>query len=207
MADRGSTGGHAIILSTSTVNSAAMLILQQVRAPAADADADAAPADGLLMAAANGIPLSGNAGASKPSRQAQAKVVEALFSANTVDANKLKIKLMERLGKQFGLSVEEFDTQALFAAAVRDAVGQIKQQENGYLQLIAIEKELGLDKLGITLDELVNALIEPETEDGRKLEAALRKQAGDAEDGNGTEASLRALLALMHHDGDGVYQS
>lgn len=206
MADRGSTGGHAIILSTSTVNSAAMLILQQVRVPAADADAGAAPADGL-MAAANGIPLSGNAGASKPSRQAQAKVVEALFSANTVDANKLKIKLMERLGKQFGLSVEEFDTQASFAAAVRDAVGQIKQQENGYLQLIAIEKELGLDKLGITLDELVNALIEPETEDGRKLEAALRKQAGDAEDGNGTEASLRALLALMHHDGDGVYQS
>lgn len=194
------------MLSTSTVNSAAMLILQQIRAPGASADAGGLAANGLV-AAANGVPLTGGAASpSKPSRQAQAKVFEALFSANTVDANKLKIKLMERLGKQFGLALEDFDTQASFASAVRDAIGQIRQQENGYLQLAAIEKELGLDKLGITLDELVNALIEPEGEDGRKLEAALRKQAGEEEGRNGEQDALRALLGLIQHDDEGVYQ-
>lgn len=193
------------MLSTSTVNSAAMLILQQVRAPGASADAGGSPANGLV-AAANGVPLSGAAGTSKPSRQAQAKVFEALFSANTVDANKLKIKLMERLGKQFGLALEDFDTQASFASAVRDAIGQIRQQENGYLQLAAIEKELGLDKLGITLDQLVNALIEPDGEDSQKLEAALRKQAGKEEGRNGEQNALRALLGLIQHDEEGFYQ-
>lgn len=168
-----------------------------------DAAARRAPADGLV-AAANGVAPPDGAGASKPSRQAQAKIFEAMFSANTVDANKLKIKLMERLGKALGLSLEDFDTQASFASAVRDVIGQIRQQEDGHLRLAAIEKELGLDKLGITLDDLVDALIDPEGEDGQKLEAALRKEAGEQARKEGKDAA-RAVLTLMQRNEAGLY--
>ncbi|MCC7252689.1 hypothetical protein [Hyphomicrobium sp.] len=187
--------------STLSLNSTALLILEQVRPSPASA-VKQRPAADQLVAAANGVPIGG---AGKPSRAAQAKIVEAMFSANTVDANKLKIKLMERLGKEFGFSPGDFETSAAFGAAVRDAVGQLKMQEGGHQIVAAIEKKLGLDKLGLTLDALVNALIDPESEDGLKLETALRKQAAEEAKASGKDAA-RALLTLMtQRDEAGLY--
>lgn len=191
-------GGAAIVLTTMSASSAALQILQQVQHGTAPKQR---PVADRLVAAANGAPVGGT---SRPSREAQAKAVEAMFSANAVDANKLKIKLMERLGQELGLKLEDFETQAAFGAAVRDAIGQIKQQDGGPQILAAIEKKLGLDKLGLSLDALVNGIMDPEGEDGQTLAAALLKQAGEEAKANGKDAA-RALLTLMQRDADGLY--
>lgn len=190
-------GGAAIVLTTMSASSA-LQILQQVQHGTAPTQRPVAEG---LVAAANGAPVGGT---SRPSREAQAKAVEAMFSANAVDANKLKIKLMERLGQELGLKLEDFETHAAFGAAVRDAIGQIKQQDGGPQILAAIEKKLGLDKLGLSLDALVNGIMDPEGEDGQTLAAALLKQAGEEAKANGKDVA-RALLTLMQRDADGLY--
>lgn len=46
--------------------------------------------------------------------------------------------------------------------------------------LVEIENKLGLDKLGVSLDTVVNAMIDPGGDDGDKLDAALRRRLGEA---------------------------
>ena len=157
-----------------------------------------------LVAAANGVARAGISGADALSARAQAKVSEALFDAGTVNVNALKINLMERLGEELGLSMDEFETAASFGAAVRAAIGQIKMQDGGALRLAEIERKLGLNKLGISLDTLVNAIMDPDGDDAAKLDAALRKDAGEAAKDDG-KPDARAALSALRHDDSGLY--
>jgi hypothetical protein len=186
---------------TSPVNAAAVLILQQANAALASPEKTRPAGDGLL-AAANGLP--GALESSKPSAQAQAKVNEALFSTTVVDLHQLKINLMQRLGLAFGVNLEDYKSAAEFGGVIRGLVAEIKNQENGALQLREIEKKLGLDTLGISLDTLVNAIIDPEGSDGEKLDAALKKKLGIEDKDDGKEA-YRGAPAGARTDETGLY--
>jgi hypothetical protein len=61
-----------------------------------------------------------------------------------------------------------------------------------------IEKQLGLDQVGVSLDTLVNAIIDPQGSDGDKLDAALKNHLSDHGKGEGNGASF-------HPDEIGLY--
>ncbi|HEX2840611.1 hypothetical protein [Hyphomicrobium sp.] len=185
--------------SISSVNSTAVLILQQTTSTASSTDTTKQPGN-TLLAVANGVYDVG----AGPQAQARKKVSEALFDASKPNAMQMKIDLMHRLGDEFGISMDDFESASQFGAAIRDEIGKIKLQEGGALALAAIEKKLGLDKLGISLDELVSAIIDPEGDEAEKLDAALTKKLGeDARDG--TKDTARVSIAPLQRDELGLY--
>lgn len=161
-----------------TKNAAALQVLQSAQifrqAGGGEAGAGALVVPGNTRAATSGL--------SGPLRQAQSVISESLFSAGVVDVNQMKIHLMERLGKELGLSMDDFDSGAAFGKAVKQAISAIRMTENGDLRLREIGDKLELDKLGISLDTLVEAMVDPGGDADKKLEAALMKQASGGEE-------------------------
>lgn len=102
---------------------------------------------------------------------------EDIFSVNYVDATKAKIALMERVGKAFGLNLEDFKDMRSMAEAIRGKLAllgpdALKQTVN------AIEDELGLKKLGVSLGDVLDAMEDPKGTGNARLEAALAEELG-----------------------------
>jgi hypothetical protein len=187
------------MLSPPSLNSAALLILQQASPLAASTEARKTTPGDDLIATANGL---AQQGPSRASTQAEAKISEALFDSSAFDVTAMKINLMRRLGEEFGISLDDHASQASFGTAIKDAIAQIKRQDGGMLVLAAIERKLGLDKLGLSLDTLVNAITDPKGGDAEKLDAALRKQAGVDDE---KDSAVEALRTLLRRDETGLY--
>lgn len=184
----------------SSLNTAAVVLLQHASALARDQSLT----NSSFLATANGVKASGFA--PNPSfTQARAKVSEAFFGAQTIGVHQMKVNLMERLGDAFGIKVEDFETVSQFGAAVRDIVSAIKLQDDGYLVLKEVEKKLGLDKLGISLDTLVKAIIDPESSDNDKLVTALEKELGAKSSGKEGEGERSTKSAALTTDEAGLY--
>lgn len=155
--------------SISPANTTALLILQQPRLLAGSAD-ESSVANSGVSGLASFV-------ANSPLMQARAKISDAMFSVNTIDPTEMKVKLIERLGEEFGIKQSDYKSMASYGADIKRAVEALKAQPGSALAIIGIEKKLGLDKLGVSLDDLVDATIDPNGNSSRKLDAALRKQA------------------------------
>lgn len=194
--------------SIPSITPAALLSLRQASmlTVSTDTTGGTPQAGSDLIATANGASNPRISGAGNRSAQAQAKVTEALFDPNTVDIHQMKIDLMQRLGDAFGVSLDDFSSQASFGSAIEEIIGQLKLLKEGPQILSEIEKKLGLDKLGISLDTLVGAIIDPEGGDGERLDAAMKKQLADTDKGDEQDAA-EALRALSQPDEMGLYGS
>ena len=106
--------------------------------------------------------------------QASPIAFESIFSVNHVDANKLKVNLMERVGKAFGLDLDDFDSAGSMARSINEIVAKMEPAA-----IREMEKDLGLDDLGVSLRDVLDAMEEPGGDSDRKLDAALHEQAGD----------------------------
>ncbi|MBN9218984.1 MAG: hypothetical protein J0I79_13610 [Mesorhizobium sp.] len=163
------------------VNSSALFILQQARGTGGAADDGPAGITDVTGFAGNS--------AGSPFTQVRAKISDAMFSVNNVDATEMKVRLIERLGEEFGIKRSDYKSMTQYSADIKRAVDALKAKPGSALAITAIEKKLGLDKLGVTLDDLVDAAVDPNGRASEKLDAALRKQAGDAS--KGTAGPLR----------------
>lgn len=166
----------------SNANSAALLILQRADAVSAAAENGKSSSDNLIPIA-NG--QSGKVGASKLPTRAQSGIAESMFSVNYVSINKLKLRLIERVGKALGVYQDDYGSRDEFAAALRKAVGRL-ELEGGQAAVTGLEKELGLDKLGVSLEDVINSAKDPEKNDKltKALENEYGKEKGDAEVSN-----------------------
>lgn len=156
----------------SSPNATALMVLQQTAA--LDKGRNDRKPD--LVSIANGVSAPGEARV-----QSGPKVVHPvndMFSVMSVDINKMKINLMERVGKELGVSFDDYEKASDFGRALQEAVNEIKMSPNGDVVLRRIERQVGLDKLGISLDEFVQAIIDPEGRAAEKLDAALLREAG-----------------------------
>lgn len=153
--------------SLSALSNAALLILQQQRPQHAAEDSLAESANGVSSLAGSGSPL----------KQAQAKISGTMFSVNSLNITAIKVRLMERVGKEFGVDQGDHASLLSYGTAVKNAVEALKQRSAS--EIIAIEKKLGLDQLGVSLDTFVNAIIDPIGSDSDRLDAALKQLTGD----------------------------
>lgn len=166
--------------SLPTLNSAALAILQQQRpVPAAGSAGDG------LVASINRTPADAGAGASP--MQAQAEFSQSMFSLDGLNVTATKVRLMERAGKEFGLDQGDYESVISYGSAVKNAVEALKRQSPS--AIAEIERQLGLDQLGVSLDTLVNAIADPQGGDGDRLDAALEREAG--KQGEGKSASIQ----------------
>lgn len=155
---------------------AALQILQQVNAEAVPRET--APAGTALVAAANGIVLPGSSGARA---QANARISESLFD-HRPNLQEMKFDLFRRLGSELGVNMDDYEDPHDYASALRRAIAKIKTQPDAMQILRAIEKELGLNELGLTLDDLIDAIDDPDGKVAKKLnEALIAQMGGDAD--------------------------
>ncbi|RVD32304.1 hypothetical protein EN741_34200, partial [Mesorhizobium sp. M4B.F.Ca.ET.019.03.1.1] len=82
--------------SLSALNNAALLVLQQQRP-------QSAVAEDSLVAGINGVSSPDGSGSGSPLMQAQARISGSMFSVNSLNITAMKVRLMERVGKEFGI--------------------------------------------------------------------------------------------------------
>jgi hypothetical protein len=122
-----------------------------------------------------------------PLTQAKSAVSASMFSVDSLNITAVKVRLMERAGKEFGVDQTDYETVSSYGAAVKNAVEALKPQSPS--AIAEIERQLGLDQLGVSLDTLVGAIGDPRGSDNESLDAALKQHAG--RQGEGDAASVQ----------------
>lgn len=163
-------------------NNAALLILRQQR----PASMPRSVADGLVASINR---ASGPADSGSPPMQAQAKISQSMFSVSSLNVTATKVRLMERAGKEFGIDQADYESVFSYGLAVKNAVEALKRQSPS--AIAEIERQLGLDQLGVSLDTLVNAIVGPQSGDSDRLDAALQEHLGEIAKGEGNATSLQ----------------
>lgn len=105
--------------------------------------------------------------------QVRAKAVEAMFSVNSLDVTALKVSLIERAGQELGIKQSDYASTREYGAALQQAFASLQRSPNAYLVIKDIEKKLGLDEIGISLEDLINAIADPDGKGNEKLNNAL----------------------------------
>ena len=150
-------------------------------------------ADNIVSANNGGSPASSGNAFRAPS-QKNSVAFNSIFSVNYVDANKLKINLMERVGEAFGLAMDDFEDITAFGRAVREAASLLDPET-----IEKIGRDLGLDELGVSLDQVIDAMENPGGDNDRDLLEAIREKVGD------TPSSEEARKAVARFDDIDLY--
>lgn len=118
------------------------------------------------------------------SRFEMGKLSESLFNASSPPSVlKMKLDLFDRVGKAFGLKREDFSSLDGFGLAVKRIVEKMRADPRDRLLLYEIEKKLELPKLGLSIDDVIDAMMDEDGSGDDKLEAALlRSTDRDGED-------------------------
>lgn len=100
------------------------------------------------------------------------QVPEDLFSIHNVTPTEMRVSLYNRAGEALGLDMNNIDAD--FGADVRQAFEDLKSQSDGAEKLEEISRNLDLDELGISLDQLTRAIEEPDGDVAKLLQGRLQ---------------------------------
>jgi hypothetical protein len=162
----------------SSANVPLSLVLMQKRAPFQTSSAS--PSVNLVVVA-NGF------GKTAYNDGLPATSSDSLFSTNTMDVTAQKVHLVDRLAKSLGVKQDDYDSASSFYKALKAEIDKLKRDPEGLKVIAAIEKDLGLIDLGISVDTLINSVMDPSGDDAKKLDAALGKTAKDLAQGKAIE--------------------
>lgn len=176
----------------SPANSAAAMILQQSRINPVPLNDTTSPNDDILVAA-NGVDAREEA--------KDVKTADDYWGVFQTDPTQLKVQLFRALGEAFGLDMKDFGSISSFGEAIRAQVEKMKMSPEGRHALANIEEKLGLSELGISLDTLIEAVIDPDGTANDELEAALAKQSAEEDE----LADAVEILGSVKIDGNGLY--
>ena len=157
---------------SSPLNSTALVILQQQRLPPSPRAANVGIAPSPVVS---------------PRTQSEPAVSAFMFSVDNLNITAIKVRLMERAGKEFGVDLTDYESVSSYGSAVKNAVEALKRQSPS--AIAEIERQLGLDQLGVPLDTLIGAIVDPRGSDNGRLDIALKQHAGGQ--GEGDAASVQ----------------
>jgi len=182
--------------SISNVTSAALAILQQLNKGTTVSDQPSSPADGLIAVATG---QTNKAGVSKQPTPAQSKVSEAMFSMSKDSIAKQKLDLIERTGRALGVERSDYSSMDEFVAAMKKVYGEIKVQAGGMAVFHALERQLGLDKLGLSIEDVIESAQDGDSND--KVTKALERRAKKEKDeasGAGSDQAIQIDAAAAN---------
>lgn len=123
------------------------------------------------VAALNGVAPDDN---TKPKSKFELKKIsDDMFNVNRQpNVTEMKLKIYDRIGQEFGLKRDDFKSIKAFAVAIKAEMAKFAPAD---LQKIfrEIEKETGLDKMGITVEQAINSMLDPLGPDDEKLSKAI----------------------------------
>ena len=135
---------------------------------------------------------------------AEAKLKENFFSIHYRDATEIKLQIFEALGEKLGVNMSDFDDMKDYAdtlaTVVRDIRNKAATNPEYAGMLLEIERELGLDELGISIDEVNKAIDDPDGEANKKLTEKIEAEYGLERE------SEKLLEANISFDELGIYQ-
>ncbi|MCJ8510280.1 hypothetical protein MUU53_20550 [Rhizobium lemnae] len=124
------------------------------------------------------------------------EVSDALFSVNSTNLTKSKLELIDRTAEALGVTRDDFSDNKDFVAAMRDSLLQLKLK-GGDQAILALERDLGLDELGIKITDIIDSASDPDRDD--KVTEALKRNLGIIS----YSETGRGLVAV---DATGVYR-
>ncbi len=145
--------------------------------------------DRLRPLAVKGAPLA--PAAPEQNILSAARKSSSIFSADHFDRNSMKVRLMERLGRAFGLNLNDFANAGDMARVIRQEMAKLTPEG-----ISAIEKRVGLDKLSVSLNEMLDAMSNPGGGADKKLDAALRNGVAAASQRDEEQDQRRRELGL-----------
>ncbi|KQZ63364.1 hypothetical protein ASD54_03130 [Rhizobium sp. Root149] len=116
------------------------------------------------------------------------EVSDALFSVNSTNLTKSKLELIDRTAEALGIKRDDFADNTDFVATMRDSLRELKLK-GGDQAILALERHLGLDELGIKITDIIDSASDPDRDD--KVTEALKLKMGifsDSETGRGLVA-------------------
>jgi hypothetical protein len=155
------------VSSISPVSSAALQILQQPILPLATATRQS-ETSGNLGDVIHTHAIEATSQADQGAWLAHTHITEALFSANSLSISKLKVWVFERTGQVLGVEKSSYKSDQDYGLALQRVVSTMTPQ-----QIAQAEKEIGLDKLHLSLQSVIAALLDPTGEENKKMTAAL----------------------------------
>jgi hypothetical protein len=182
--------------SISIVPSAALAILQQLNKSTTISEQPPSAADGLIAVATG---LTNKVAVSKQPTQAQSKVSEAMFSMSKDSIAKQKLDLIERTGRALGVERSDYSSMDEFVAAMKKVYGEIKVQAGGMAVFHALERQLGLDKLGLSIEDVIESAQDGDSND--KVTKALERRAKKEKDeasGTGSDQAIQIDAAAAN---------
>jgi hypothetical protein len=179
--------------SVFSANKVALQVLQQP-VVSSGAAKKTSVADAILSIA-NGNPAnkSSDAQVSSQPTKTQSKDSDDLFGVNSVDITKIKLNLYKRLGQEIGINEDDYDTLPEYGEAI---ARQLKHVSPAALQEVA--HKLGLDKMGVSIQTLIQSMVDPNGKANETLTKAL--EAYYNKDSDGKEKQL-----LVKPDDTGIY--
>lgn len=121
--------------------------------------------------------------------RAKEKIDTYLFDAGHVSTNELKMQLIDKLGMALGLKKEDAESGFSYGKKLETILSTMD-----YAQKRALEKEVGLDDLDISIDVMIGAIKNPYADDNETLEFALEKQAGGGKDSHVAQSKVLQRL-------------
>lgn len=106
----------------------------------------------------------------------KSKIAGAVFDASTPDVTQMKLDLFKRTGAALGVDEGDYASGKDYGAAIGAAVAAIKSRPDAEFAILKIERKLGLDKLGISLRTVIDAIADPSSGADNELTAALEAQ-------------------------------
>lgn len=173
----------------SNVPSAALAILQQLNKGTTMTEQSPSAADSLIAVATGQV---NKVAVSKQPTQAQSNVSEAMFSMSRDSIAKQKLDLIERTGRALGVERSDYSSMDEFVAAMKKVYGEMKVQPGGMALIQALERQLGLDKLGLTIEDVIESAQDGGSND--KVTKALERQAKKEKDeasGTGSDEAIQ----------------
>ncbi|TIR16716.1 MAG: hypothetical protein E5X34_25665 [Mesorhizobium sp.] len=113
--------------------------------------------------------------AASPVMQAEPAISASKFSLDGLNITATKVRLMQQASKEFAVDQTDYESVSSYGSAIKSAVEALKRQSPS--AVAKIERQLGLDQLGVSLDALVNAIVRPQGGDNDRLDAALKRHA------------------------------
>ena len=180
----------------SNAPSAALASLQQLNKVTTISKQLPSAADSLIAVATG---QTNKVAVSKQPTQAQSKVSEAMFSMSKDSIAKQKLDLIERTGRALGVERSDYSSMDEFVAAMKKVYGEIKVQPGGMGALRALERQLGLDKLGLTIADVIERAQDGGSND--KVTKAFERQAKKEKDeasGTGSDQAIQIDTAAAN---------
>lgn len=183
--------------SISSLNSAALLNLQQSKPLSVSHNATVMTSADTIVTAKDAV---------DHSKRSEADSALDYWGVLTEDVTKLELDLIEKLGTEFGIYQDDYDSINAYGEAIRVKVAEIRSQPLGFLTITEIESNLRLNDLGITLDALIEIVSNPLGNAESELDIVLEKQAAEqpivdgsvSEQGNNHNSSFKI-------DENGIY--